>query len=48
MQIVGEARVYLNHVMMLVNDDVYFEKSRSWDDMPFRVNTLDVLIAKFP
>lgn len=44
----SSGRVYLDHVATLVDDDVYFEKSGSGDDVPFRVNTWDGLIANFP
>ena len=41
-------QVYLDHVAIVLDDDVYYEKSGSGDTVPFRINTWDGLTANFP
>lgn len=49
-QIASESsnRVYLDHVATLLDNDVYYEKSGSGDNVPFRINTWEGLTANFP
>lgn len=41
-------KVYLDHVVTWIDDDVIFEKSGSGDKVPFRLNTWEGLTANFP
>jgi hypothetical protein len=41
-------KVYLDHVVTWIDDDVVFEKSGSGDKVPFRINTWEGLVANFP
>ena len=41
-------KVYLDHVVTWIDDDVMFEKSGSGDTVPFRLNTWEGLTANFP
>ena len=46
-QIPGQS-VYLDHVAILLDDDVYYEKSGSGDQVPFRITTWEGITANFP
>ena len=41
-------KVYLDHVVTCIDEDVYFEKSGSGDRVPYRINTWEGIIANFP
>ena len=41
-------KVYLDHVVTWIDDDVIFEKSGSGDKVPFRLNTWEGLVRNFP
>lgn len=41
-------KVYLDHVVTWIDDDVIFEKSGSGDKVPFRINTWEGLVKNFP
>ena len=38
-------KLYLDHIALLLDDDLYFEKAGSGDNTPFRVATWEQLIA---
>lgn len=40
--------LYLDHVATCIDEDVYFEKSGSGDNVPFRLSTWEMLTANFP
>lgn len=40
--------LYLDHVAILIDDDVYYEKSGSGDKVPFRLTTWEGVTANFP
>lgn len=46
-QIPGQS-LYLDHVAILIDDDLYYEKSGSGDNVPFRLGTWDMITANFP
>lgn len=46
-QIKGQS-LYLDHVAILLDDDVYYEKSGSGDNVPFRISTWEGITANFP
>mmetsp|Transcript_29101 Transcript_29101/g.60655 ORF Transcript_29101/g.60655 Transcript_29101/m.60655 type:complete len:416 (-) Transcript_29101:263-1510(-) len=41
-------KVYLDHVVTCIDEDVYFEKSGSGDNVPYRINTWEGITANFP
>ena len=41
-------KVYLDHVVTCIDEDVYFEKSGSGDNVPYRINTWEGVTANFP
>eukprot|EP00584_Thalassiosira_punctigera_P013266 CAMPEP_0172566186 /NCGR_PEP_ID=MMETSP1067-20121228/110929_1 /TAXON_ID=265564 ORGANISM="Thalassiosira punctigera, Strain Tpunct2005C2" /NCGR_SAMPLE_ID=MMETSP1067 /ASSEMBLY_ACC=CAM_ASM_000444 /LENGTH=411 /DNA_ID=CAMNT_0013357233 /DNA_START=11 /DNA_END=1246 /DNA_ORIENTATION=- len=41
-------KVYLDHVVTCIDEDVYFEKSGSGDNVPYRINTWEGIVANFP
>ncbi len=41
-------KVYLDHVVTWIDDDIIFEKSGSGDRVPYRLNTWEGLVANFP
>ena len=41
-------KVYLDHVVTYIDEDLYFEKSGSGDDVPYRINTWEGITANFP
>ena len=45
---VSGTTLYLDHVATCLDDDVYFEKSGSGDNVPFRISTWDMITANFP
>jgi hypothetical protein len=40
--------LYLDHVATCIDEDVYFEKSGSGDNVPFRLSTWNMITANFP
>eukprot|EP00977_Amphora_coffeiformis_P000954 scaffold202_cov180-Amphora_coffeaeformis.AAC.6 len=40
--------LYLDHVAIVLDKDVYYEKSGSGDKVPFRVSTWDMITRNFP
>ena len=40
--------LYLDHVAIVLDDDVYYEKSGSGDKVPFRISTWDMITRNFP
>ena len=42
------SKVYLDHVATCVDEDVYFEKSGSGDNVPYRINTWEGIAKNFP
>lgn len=40
--------LYLDHVAICIDDDVYYEKSGSGDRVPFRLSTWDMITRNFP
>lgn len=40
--------LYLDHVATCIDDDVYFEKSGSGDNVPFRLSTWEMITKNFP
>ena len=46
-QIPGQS-LYLDHVAILLDNDVYYEKSGSGDQVPFRITTWEGITANFP
>lgn len=41
-------KVYLDHVVTCIDEDVYFEKSGSGDNVPYRINTWEGIVKNFP
>ncbi|KAL7526663.1 hypothetical protein ACHAWF_001865 [Thalassiosira exigua] len=41
-------KVYLDHVVTCIDEDVYFEKSGSGDTVPYRINTWEGIVKNFP
>lgn len=41
-------KVYLDHVVTCIDEDVYFEKSGSGDNVPYRLNTWEGITKNFP
>jgi hypothetical protein len=41
-------KVYMDHVVIWIDDDIIFEKSGSGDQVPYRLNTWEGLVANFP
>ena len=41
-------KVYLDHIVTSIDEDVYFEKSGSGDNAPYRINSWDGITKNFP
>jgi len=41
-------KVFLDHVVTCIDDDLYFEKSGSGDTVPYRINTWEGVTKNFP
>ena len=41
-------KVYLDHVVTCIDEDIYLEKSGSGDNVPYRINTWEGITKNFP
>ena len=41
-------KVFLDHVVTCIDEDVYFEKSGSGDNVPYRISQWEMILANFP